>query len=115
MLVAATIFTKHRQHMVERWVREGGLPPVAGTVVNNLLTAGPVETPPNLVLYGLKEHYRLPKEDELTEACLGDPALAGGMVVAGVGIDATRLAVNVGQFDIHTIWILFCRRLPVHQ
>ncbi len=67
--------------MVARWAREGGLPPVSGTVVNNPLTSGPVETPPGLVLCGVREDYRLPQEGEMAAACLGDPLLAGGLVV----------------------------------
>lgn len=85
MLVAASIFTKQRRGIVERWAREGGLPPVAGMVVSNLLTTGPVATPDGLVLQGLRDDYRLPQNGELVAACLSDPAEAGGMVVLDWG------------------------------
>jgi hypothetical protein len=80
-LVAASIFTRQRQHIVERWAREGGLPPVAGNIANNPLTTGPIETPTGLVLRGPRDDYRLLPEGQLAEACLGNPAEAGGMVV----------------------------------
>jgi hypothetical protein len=79
-LVAASIFTKQRQPLMERWAREGGLPPVAGNVASNPLTTGPAETPAGLTLYGTRDDYRLVPDGELGAACLGDAAEAGGMV-----------------------------------
>ena len=79
-LVAASIFTKQRQPLMERWAREGGLPPVAGNVAKNPLTTGPVETPTGLVLHGPRDDYRMVPDGEMAAACLGDPAEAGGMV-----------------------------------
>jgi hypothetical protein len=81
MLIAASVFTWNRRHILERWAREGGLPPVPGNAVDNPLTSGPAETPPGLVLESLRDDFRLLPEGQIAPACLGDPADAGGMVV----------------------------------
>jgi hypothetical protein len=79
--VIASVFTKNRAVVEQRWREEGGLPPVDGTRVRNLLTAGPVETPSELVLESARADYRLPRDGELGPASFGDPDDAGCLAV----------------------------------
>lgn len=81
MLVAASIFTERMDLLGQRWRLTGGLPPVPGQKVNNFVTTGPKETPPDLQLEWVKENYRILEPGDLGPAFDGDPPYKGTFVV----------------------------------